>query len=957
MPAVLLLLMIGAMPALAQSPKTVNPKDTFIFSTDFIYPQDKKLFQEIYFDSKAAFKAGFQMSCYKYEKGDSIRIYSIEKEKLEIKKGLSRQRLNFQSAGQKCYMLPEFSAILKKYALIPPGNYKLFVRIINGKDTVQSFFVKNTDSILPSNSRLQQGLSQNLLGRAPKLSASMPVITNSKLLGIYNSNRLERYFKKNGISIQRFEEAGRHKIKLFAGSWFLGECEISEASLRDGLNKRDLNANLSHVTGNTPKLLEHQSSLMTQFRDLTKSSEDKEMNMELSLSANFSNEQEPFSKQDNSYYDIEGMLEIPVFDIPVNISGYLTTQDKNRKAKARYIHLSYDSEKAKEKMMKLVSAYKEKYDEALAQGDNYQMIYGNYVHQLKTEQNKIMAELKQQSSVQVPDLDAVKGQVGQMETKGRDSMNQMIVADGDSSNLYAKGSQFADSVKRREAQAMEKYQRIVELQAKITHYETLLNQYKNNLYFDSVLAYDKIQDLKDIDGMSNKDLAKKASALLPEGKAKGFVAGLTSFDAGMFSKSLSDYTLSGQILRGVGMGYDIGFADIGLTYGKTEYIDGSGNVESYKTYGGNINFKPFKKQVFGLVYYGYSPSSQLLQEDQFFKSLDVSLPSFRNPVHIISLLYHGDISKYLQLNGEYAFSNQQGQSKEAAQSIGFKDRSIFNVGISGNIPKTSICLDAAYEYAGSDFENNTLPVIMSGTERLMLKGASDFFRSFLSLSIEYNYLIQNNFYSKGTNSRWGFELKTHSKMYPSIMLSYKPFSVFRSFDDTLSISQKPLLGEVWTGRVNYQIKKQDRVIRFALTYNKNQSTMDTVTYGSNLVQGSIIYSKKSAMVALTLGQTQVNPGVVELAYPVYNNNQFVNVSGSYPVLKNLNMTAGLDLANTAMGIGRYGFLLGGVYAFKKTPVLLRANYRYNNLKMEENLGWKPIYSGSVALVWRMSSEL
>lgn len=929
------------------SPSSKFERDLKI-STDLIYVENKKLLQDVYFNTGTSLLIDMEVTCYKYDKADSLRIYSFQKEKLRIPEGTSRQQFDFHSSSEKSFVQPEFAALLHKFNFVPSGNYKIIIRISNTIDTIQCYFLKNIDSTL--NASLYQGLARNLMGQNKSTAIKTKSISNTKLLRLYNSNKLERYFMKKGASIQRFDKDGRQKISVHAKGWFLGQFEVSEISLEKSMNSSNLN---SMYRGKKPLSLENQQSLLTQFRELNTSVESSEINAQFSLSTNYNKEQEPFVQQDNNYYELEGMLEIPIFDIPVTIDGFWTSQDKNRKAKARYIHFSYDAEKAKEKMMKLITAYKQKYDEASGQGKDYQMIFGNYVHQLELEKEKLSSELNMQSTLQTEGFNSLN----RIKEIAKDSFANILNLQLDSLTESAKKSKALDSLNGNKQKLIEKYQKLQEVEKKINHYQALLNQYKNSLFFDSTLVYDKMKDLKSLEGMSNKDLAKKASEILPEGKSKDFIAGLTNFDAGMFSKSLSEYTLSGQMLTGLGMGYDIGFAELGVIYGKTEYIDGYGNVEAYKTYGGNINFKPFNNQQIGLVYFGYSPSAQLLIEDKFFKSTDVSLPSFRNPVHIVSMTYQGDVSEYLKLNGEYAISNQQKQSKEAVQSIDFKDRSIYKVGLSGDIPETAINLEAAYEYAGSNFENNTLPVLMTGTERVMLKGKGDFFRSFLSLGIEYNYLIQSNFKNKGTQSRWGFDLKTHSKRYPSVMLSYKPFSVFKAINDTLSIDQKPLFGEVWIGRINYQMKKMDRVIRLSATYNKNKSTMDTFVYGSSLIQGSIIYSKQAWMLAMNMGYTQLNPGIIKTAYPIYNNSKFINVSGNYPVLERCNIIGGFDLAYTSMGLSRYGGMLGGMYQFKKSPISIRTNFRYYTLKLNELVNWKPIYSGNLTVVWQMKMKM
>lgn len=507
------------------------------------------------------------------------------------------------------------------------------------------------------------------------------------------------------------------------------------------------------------------------------------------------------------------------------------------------------------------------------------------------------------------------------------------------------------------AKALEQYQRIQELEQKIKKYQMLLEQYKNTSYYDSLLAYSKIRDLKNMDQKSYKDLAKRASGLLPEGKAKSLVSGLTNFDAGIFPKYVSDYTMSGQMLKGADIGYDVGVATIGGSYGKTQYIDRNGHVEDYKAYSGRIQLKPLLGQRFGFIYYGYSPGRNLTSDNSFFKDVSASLPSFRNPVHILSATYNGTVNKYIELSGELATSNKPGQSDEATTQLSFTDHSAYNVRLDGMIPGTNINIGAGYEHAGKSFENNTLPVVMAGTERIQIKGKGDFFRSFLSLGMEYNYMIQQSFYSQGHNSRWGFDVATHSKRYPSISLSYKPFSTFRSYNDTLNIAQKPLLGEVWTGKANYQIKKRSRAIRFTLMYSRNTSSMDTVKYGSTLLQFSTIYSYKTTMVSCNIGSTDIHTDYITTAYPAFNNSRFANIAASGALFPALVVSGGTDVATTAMGLSRYGFFAGSSYAFKKLPVMIRANFRYSNYRLDESAGWKQLYSGSIELAWRLKVKL
>jgi len=953
---------------------------SFVLHADQIYIVGNNLCQDIYLTSPVASKAHITISLHKKDStGDSLLLYKYNFQDQLIKPGAQRIQLKFREAtGTRNYLLPAFNRVLQKSRNLPPGSYSLEVNIKGeGIDSLHTL-IQEVDSTLAPGSIYKKGIGKILLPekkntfltKSAGAGRSSGLRNNAtKLLG-NNERKLEKYARKNGLQQVRGHSDTKEYIDLYTEGWFVGRYELyKEGSATDQIQteRQGLENNIGSMASNE---LGHYHSLMSQIRKMKEEQkENKELTGEIAVSGNFSNGQEEGSGWDNNFYEVRGDLQFPIFDIPVNVSGYYTTQDKHRQAKASFIRFSYDAQKAREQLLKLVGSYNSRYEQTVTQGANLDMIYGQYVTQLRQEKSNAIASLRQTAGLdnfnpESYSADMLEGEISEIAAKGKqriqdslENRKRNLAADSNIADKAAKVASAEKKAKDAYRSAEDKYEQILALEKKISHYESLLTQYRNTLHYDSLLAYDKIKDLKSGDAASYKDMARKASAILPEGKAKSLIAGLTSFDAGMFPKYVSDYTQSGQMMKGVDMGYDIGIAEVGATYGKTEYIDRTGNVESYKAYGGRAMLKPIAGQQLGLIYYGYSPGASLLQDNKFFKGSDASLPSFRNPVHIISAVYKGGLSQYASISGEYAFSNKQGQSAEAAESISLNTKSAYNIHISGNIPATSINLDAGYEHAGKSFENNTLPVTMAGTDRLKIAGKGDFFRSFLTLGIEYNYLAQNSFYAKGSNSRWGFDIATHSKRFPSVYLSYKPFSTFRSYDDTLNIAQKPLYGEVWTGRTNYQIKRMDKAVRFTLLYNHNTSIMDTMSYGSTLVQFTTILSDKTKMLSLNFGFSDVNTGHQVVLNPAYNKSRFAGIMGSFMLAGNINITAGTDVAWSSIGLSRYSFLLGSAYTFSRIPVMIRTNFRYSNYKLDEVNGWKQLYSGGIELAYRLNMKL
>jgi len=949
-------------------------------NADHVYVHNKDICQDIYLTAAEDTKATVYLELNRINNPtDSLLLYRYTFEDLDISQGARQIRLKFKDAsGTRNYLNPVFAKVLRKCGSLPPGNYNLHIRVEGKNLDLRTSIIQEIDSALGINSSYKKSINAilvpvkgNALFSGNKGSSGRLFLKDKAgtLLG-NNERKLEKYARKNGLQQVRGHSDSKEYIDLYTEGWFIGRYELykeGSGSAQIQSERQSLESNIGSLATNE---LGHYHSLMSQIRKMKEEQKgDRELTGEIAVAGNFSNGQEEGSDWDNNFYEIRGDLRFPVLDIPVMVSGYYTTQDKHRQAKASYIRFSYDAAKAKEQLMKLIGSYNSRYEQTVTQGGNLDMIYGQYVAQLKQEKSRAIAELRQSAGLDnfnpgSYSADMLEGELSSIAAKGRqriqDSLENRknnLAADSSVADKTAKIAAAEKKANEAYRSAQDKYEQIMALEKKISHYQSLLNQYRNTLHYDSLLAYNKIKDLKKADAASYKDMAKSASALLPEGKAKSLVAGLTSFDAGMFPKYVSDYTQSGQMMKGIDVGYDIGIAEVGATYGKTEYIDRTGNVESYKAYGGRAMLKPVAKQQVGIVYYGYSPGASILEDNNFFKGSDVSLPSFRNPVHIFSGIYKGELGKYASASGEYAFSNKQGQSAEATERVSFHERSAYNLHVTGNIPSTSIDIDAGYEHAGKAFENNTLPMTMAGTDRLKLAAKGTFFRSFLTLGIEYNYLTQNSFYSKGNNSRWGFDIATHSKRYPSVYLSYKPFSTFRSYDDTLSIAQKPLYGEVWTGRASYQVKRLDKAIRFTLLYNRNTSIMDTVSYGSTLVQLTTILSDKTRMLLLNLGFNDVNSGQQPLLNPAYNKSRFAGATGSFMVAGNLNLTAGSDVAWSRMGFSRYSFLAGTAYTFKNVPVMVRASFRYSNYKLNELTGWKQLYTGGIELAYRLNMKL
>mgnify|MGYP006940261764 FL=1 len=208
------------------------------------------------------------------------------------------------------------------------------------------------------------------------------------------------------------------------------------------------------------------------------------------------------------------------------------------------------------------------------------------------------------------------------------------------------------------------------------------------------------------------------------------------------------------------------------------------------------------------------------------------------------------------------------------------------------------------EHGGIDFNNATLPINISGTDRYQCALRGTFFKSFLTASIDFNRLQQQNFSYSGGNNRWGFEIATHSKQYPSISISYKPYATFRSYTDTFLIPQRPILGAVSIGKISYQLKRSGSSIwRFMAMYNRSVSIVDSLTYDAQMSQGLLAYATKNWQTSFSFGVLRnANNSIVT---PAHQQSSFYSFLICKQINSKLSLSGGADIAYSNFGLSKY----------------------------------------------------
>lgn len=898
----LLLLVISPSNSLAKI-----ASDSFRAHTDFPYLRHhEKILLDFYYSSKHSFKGTITISIIRVlNDSDSILVLRKESKQAKIKKGVNKIKLNISTGDAETYCHPKFFEVLARTNNIAPGHYKIYIAVEDTAKTYNVTYYREVDSMLTATSPLRKDINGSLQQQQKKSIFRKTVKIkppSARAVLKKSGNKVGKTVKKNGLTSIEYEKDGKQNVDLYYEDWFAGRYQLnSDEPLSDQLQRQEQKVNnINSSVGNGME----SPSLFSQYKSLNKEKSDQEeAKGEIGSTTYLSTGQEQHSGMDNNYEELRGRVGVPIMNIPVQFEGLYTTQDRNRKVKTSYFRVHYDNNNAINRLKQSISGYNAKFTESKSKALGLGSLYHASIGNMEGQKTQLLKEIGG--------------------NKGSVAMNT------------------------EEVEAKKK--KIEEIDMKISKYRQLLDQAENSRYFDSSLVYSRTNKLPSKDYLSYKQLHKRSEHLMPDdGKAKGFISGITSFDAGMFPKNSSRFTMNGQMIRGLDGGYDLGMCEAGATVGKTEYIGRDGNLDKYTCYAAATNLKAADRHTVGLIYYGYTPDKKLTSKDAFFKNRSISTPSFFNPVHIVATTYDGVFFDNVSITGEVATSiNHRDQNDSAPPG---KSKMAYHLEGTGNIPGTFLSLNASYDKVGIEFENNTLPFSLVGTEQYKAGGRSDFFRSILTVGVEYNYLVQRNFSVAGSSTKWGFDMKTNFKRYPNVFMSYKPFTTFRSYSDTFSIPQRPLFGSVWTGKMSYNLKRHADFYRFAILYSRNSSVMDTAISGNELLQALAGYTGKRSSTCINVGQTTLFG--TNIGDTIVNPVRFLSITATYNVSKQLSLTGDKNFGMTTFGFCRYAVMGGFTYRPETIPVSFRISFRYNTYLLRANDPWKKIYSGMIDLTYR-----
>jgi len=920
------------------------------------------LIQPFYYAGTKSGCAVLDIRLLRYDTADTAAVFRY-KGTHRLKKGAGSLRLKLDDRTLTEFNT-EYQQLLKALGALPVGQYLLSLDIFLPGDTITRIFHYTEDSSLSSFSPASSAIGASLLQASGRQENKG---VNPSLAFSRARKKLLRRLAAKGFTTTSRQANGSEILDLHYNGKFIRYYRIPAANPLAAIEAEQRRAR-EHGAAMVGAELESFQSVFTGLKQ--KDEDSKEVTGELSFNAYAANDQEEYSGTGNRYYELAAEISLPFKYMPLSLQGFYTSQDMHRRVKSSFLKLHYDTEQAKAELQKLISSYRDKHEGVKAKGDNLQGMYASYLGGLRSRKNILSADILKlpggKDLLSLPDTSELRRRLtdsiaGRLEKAAPDSLS------ADPSAKAERLKKARDSAAALHTRILDKRRELEATEARIRKYEALLAQYKNANYFDSLVGYSKLKDL-DEEALSYRQLSRKAEGILPDGKSRSFLTGITHIDAGIFSKEISSYTLAGQTVKGLDAGYDFGIFQTAVTAGNVEYINRQGVTDQYTTLSARAAFAPLPKTKATLIYYTYTPGSRMLRDNEFFKDIDLAAPSFRSPVHIVSLLYEARLPKGISLAGEAASSFRK-ETPGGRAALLSPQHMAYKLTGEGDIPRTPFSLRAAYEHMGKDFENASLPLNGGGTDLVKTGIKGTFFRGFLSASIDYNYLQQQSLSFKGGNTRWGFEIATRSKRYPSLSLSYKPFSTFRSAADTFATPGRLLRGSVWTGKGSYQLKRKGYNLRFTLVCNSNKTEGDSMEQQSRVVQLSTLYGSGRWNLSATLGTSDIK-GSGSMPPADSTGQGSGDRNNAYASTRNLALTQSLNLdeqwtlhggEEIAAGSGlllRWGLNAGCGYTFKKLPVRVSLSSRFSRYRQPMDTGvWKTIAGADLGVTWQFSFPL
>lgn len=901
---------------------------------------------------------------------DSSLYKTINLKNISLRKGVGKYNLKSEWDKQ---LDRKTRSILAFTNNLPPGEYVSILKIDSRSESYTNHW--KVDSQLNTSAKINtlitDEIQKNLKkvkGSKNKLSSLVADAKKGKFKALKKQNKIESNTQKSvlkslnkkipGLDIKTEINGNKQKLSFYYEKEYLGYKEIDIKKEIKDYARGKLDKVKDNATNTLKDNLSDYRTLFEQYKE-KKAEKMKKDGVEGSISLDnyFDSDQEEFSPNNNIYSEVYTQTKLKLLGIPFQLEGFYTTQDRNRNIKASYLRLQYDIQSSKDELEENIQQFKNDYSSKKSNLFAKKSIYGNYINKLKGSKTNLLNGLKQEINLKelsdynwedltknphlFDNIDTAK-LVKQLLAKAETRLDSNGKVEKNKQKILDKKAKAEERV----AKVKKKIEQLKVIEEKVRKYAAMIQQMQKTMHFDSAFVMGKLNKESGMEDYSKNSLLKKSKELLPRNDFSKFTKGLKGLNIGILNQYESDYSMAGQTMRGGGIEYTIKGVDVGVSVGQTEYISRDlTNLDTYNNLMAKATYELNDKHRVKFVYFTYKPSNKL-KANTFFSSLRNNQLSFNNPTNITNIIYKGAIAKSIdyrvEVAGSYQKTTDDAESEPTMKQLAYKGELAYTPS------KFPLGFNLEYEKVGKDFTNETLAFLRRNFETKKITTFGEFFKGYLRAKVSFQELTQNPGEEQlRKNTRWGFDLRTVSKRYPNLQLSYKPFTTFSSVYDTFAVAQRNLFGEAVRGKLSYQLKRNGYSHRWNAVFNRNRTNVDTVDYQTDIIQAGYTLNTKGNMYMLQFGKMKMPATFSETTN---TENYFVRGNEQFKLSNKLPIQFGQEIAWFNNNINRFGVQVGTSYKLKNKPLSIRLQFRYLTYRNTENL-MQNIYGTMLGLTY------
>lgn len=632
-----------------------------------------------------------------------------------------------------------------------------------------------------------------------------------------------------------------NKVHFYVSNLYMGYIKINSKTVLSMITSethRKLNLLYDNEQNSMNTLINTiNTSLVKKYKD----KKDKNISKGKITSKTFiSNEQYELSTSKPVFSELTIQSENQIFGIPVTIDALLSTQDINRQQRLSYFKVGYNLNTLKEDaqdIKKDFEAYLKEKQNKIFVAEQLAVKYQEHVTQQKdislTEIEKLCKELN------IINTDSIRN-IFNTDTLS-DSLRDSLLSKYfiyDSTNLamdyqtqHEKYKNKFDNVKHKTDSIKEALQHV---EQKMAAYQAAYNKMKDAYKIDSLEYHNYLSKLEKPSLQDLSSLKKDKLALLKEKKLKRIKEKLTNLEIGTINKSLSEYTLNGQLLTGAALGVEHKKMAIDVQAGRLKFIERSNTISQYYALATQVGYEYYKQNKLNITLLTYKKRpttngvSSGFNPQQYINAVANNMQN----TNIVALTHSGSFFKIISLESEMATNFANSKTDAIQPKLNVLSYMAQKHTATAEIKKINGQLGGSIEYTGSQFSNDILPLLRKNTTIISAKIKGAIGKDYLHYDLSYNSMQQVDSRRSAKNNRLGIELKSTSKRYPNFSISYRPFSNFQLPDDTLITPARQVLGSVLFGKFQYRYKAKNLNHQWQILLNRNVSNADSLPFFS-----------------------------------------------------------------------------------------------------------------------------